>query len=113
MACSRDPDDRPMQQPTTHENKENNMSNTPIPTTDSKTPTPVVFVHGLWLHASSWFPWIEAFAEAGYSGTAPTWPNEPDTVQAAREQPDSQAGTGIDDVVEHFTKLIVDMPNKP
>ena len=21
--------------------------------------TPVVFIHGLWLHASSWGPWIE------------------------------------------------------
>ena len=28
--------------------------------------TPVVFVHGLWLHASSWNPWLELFRDAGY-----------------------------------------------
>jgi alpha-beta hydrolase superfamily lysophospholipase len=89
------------------------MPTAPIPSPRSTPASPVVFVHGLWLHASSWFPWIEAFAEAGYTATAPTWPNEPDTVEAAREQADSQAGTGIDDVVEHFTKLIADLPEPP
>jgi non-heme chloroperoxidase len=27
---------------------------------------PVVFIHGLWLHASSWGPWQELFGKAGY-----------------------------------------------
>ena len=27
--------------------------------------TPVVFVHGLWLHASSWEPWLDRFRQAG------------------------------------------------
>jgi pimeloyl-ACP methyl ester carboxylesterase len=89
------------------------MSDTAPANSEATTPTPVVFIHGLWLHASSWFPWIEAFAEAGYEASAPTWPNEPDTVEAAREQSDSQAGTGIDDVVEHFAGLIAAMPTKP
>lgn len=89
------------------------MSNTASPNSHSAAGAPVVFVHGLWLHASSWFPWIEAFAEAGHPGIAPTWPNEPDTVDAAREQADSQAGIGIDDVVEHFTNVIAGMPAAP
>lgn len=83
----------------------------PTPTTPAA--GSVVFIHGLWLHASSWFPWLEAFAEAGYSGSAPGWPGEPDTVEAARIDPQSQAGTGIDDVVEHFTKLIGAMEQPP
>ena len=29
---------------------------------------PVVFIHGLWLHAESWGPWVEAFAEAKLHG---------------------------------------------
>ncbi len=28
--------------------------------------TPVVFVHGLWLHATSWDPWQDKFRAAGY-----------------------------------------------
>ena len=31
----------------------------------ASTKAPVLFIHGLWLHASSWQPWEELFAEAG------------------------------------------------
>ena len=31
----------------------------------TSTKAPVVFIHGLWLHASSWQPWQDLFAEAG------------------------------------------------
>ena len=53
--------------------------------------TPVVFIHGLWLHATSWQPWVELFGEAGYDPIAPGWPGEPDTVAEAREHPDAVA----------------------
>jgi pimeloyl-ACP methyl ester carboxylesterase len=33
---------------------------------------PVVFIHGLWLPASSWEPWLDLFTEAGYRTTAHT-----------------------------------------
>ena len=35
---------------------------------------PVVFVHGLWIHPTSWQPWIEYFRDAGYDPTAPWGP---------------------------------------
>ena len=62
------------------------------------TKTPVVFIHGLWLHATSWQPWQELFAEAGYEPSAPGWPGDADTVQATRANPDSVANHGIDEV---------------
>jgi non-heme chloroperoxidase len=68
--------------------------------------TPVVFVHGLWLHASSWGPWTEKFGAAGYEPVAPGWPGEPDTVEAARRDPAAVAGHGINDVVDHYAQLI-------
>ena len=34
---------------------------------------PVVFIHGLWLHATSWNDWIDFFGAAGYDGSAPGW----------------------------------------
>jgi pimeloyl-ACP methyl ester carboxylesterase len=74
---------------------------------------PVVFIHGLWLHATSWSTWIEMFAEAGYDASAPGWPGDPDTVAEARELPDRIADHGIDDVVEHYAKLIAALPTKP
>ena len=77
------------------------------------TSTPVIFVHGLWLHSSSWFPWLEAFSEAGYSGSAPGWPGESDTVEATRNDPAAQAGHGIDDVTDHYAKAIADLDVAP
>jgi alpha-beta hydrolase superfamily lysophospholipase len=67
---------------------------------------PVLFIHGLWLHARSWDSWIDHFGQAGYDASAPGWPGDPDTVEAAREQPDAIADHGIDDVVAHYATLI-------
>lgn len=74
---------------------------------------PVVFIHGLWLHATSWDPWIQRFAEQGYRATAPGWPGDRPTVQETRSYPDSVAGYGIDDVTDHYARLIADMPETP
>ena len=74
---------------------------------------PVVFVHGLWLHASSWDPWLELFQEAGYVATAPGWPGDSDTVEAARQDPDKVAGKGIDDVVDHYAQIILGLGALP
>jgi pimeloyl-ACP methyl ester carboxylesterase len=67
---------------------------------------PVIFIHGLWLHSTSWAPWVEAFARSGYSPTAPGWPHEPETVAEARQHPEAVAGLGIDDVTDHYASLI-------
>ena len=67
-------------------------------------PIPVVFIHGLWLHASSWNPWIELFREAGYNPIAPGWPGEPDTVAEAREHPEYVANIGINDITGHYAQ---------
>jgi non-heme chloroperoxidase len=66
----------------------------------------VVFIHGLWLHASSWTPWTELFQAAGYEPLAPGWPGTSDTVEETRSHPDQVAGKGIDDVVGHYAQII-------
>lgn len=73
----------------------------------------VVFIHGLWLHATSWQPWIELFGASGYSAIAPGWPREPDTVQAAREHPEAVADISIDEATDHFAKIIGDLETAP
>ncbi|WP_410635502.1 alpha/beta hydrolase [Amycolatopsis sp. cmx-4-83] len=75
--------------------------------------TPVVFIHGLWLHATSWTPWIEHFRAAGYAPVAPGWPNEPETVEAAREHPEAVADIGIDDATNHFASIIEGLDRPP
>ncbi|GIH20449.1 alpha/beta hydrolase [Rugosimonospora africana] len=77
------------------------------------TPIPVIFIHGLWLHATSWTPWVDLFREAGYEPTAPGWPGDEDTVEETRAAPDGIADHGIDDVVEHYAKIIDRLDTKP
>ena len=71
---------------------------------------PVLFIHGLWLHARSWDDWIGLFAGAGYEASAVGWPGDPDTVEEARAHPEAIADHGIDDVVAHVAAVIAELP---
>jgi alpha-beta hydrolase superfamily lysophospholipase len=73
----------------------------------------VVFIHGLWLHATSWSPWLELFREAGYNPIAPGWPGEPDTVAEAREHPEYVANIGINDITGHYADIIDGLDQPP
>ena len=75
--------------------------------------TPVVFVHGLWLLASSWDRWVTHFEDAGYTALTPGWPDDPATVAEARTDPAVFAGTSIADVAEHIEQLIRRLARKP
>jgi len=74
---------------------------------------PVLFIHGLWLHARSWDDWVDLFDAAGYDASAPGWPGDPDSVEKARELPEAIADHGIDDVVAHYAEIIKALPAKP
>jgi pimeloyl-ACP methyl ester carboxylesterase len=75
--------------------------------------TPVVFVHGLWLLASSWDRWATVFEEAGYSALSPGWPDDPETVDEANAHPDVFAGKSIGDVADHIDEIIRRLDKKP
>lgn len=75
--------------------------------------TPVLFIHGLWLSASSWQPWVDLFRENGYAPVAPEWPGTPDSPEEARAHPERIPSSGIADVVDHFAKIIGGLPGKP
>ena len=75
--------------------------------------TPVVFVHGLWLLASSWDRWIDHFEDAGYSAVAPGWPDDPPTVDAANADPTVFAGKSVGDVAGHLEHFVRRLARKP
>jgi pimeloyl-ACP methyl ester carboxylesterase len=75
--------------------------------------TPVVFTHGLWLHADSWQPWIDVFNQTGYSASAVGWPGDGDTVAETRDAPDRVAGHGLADVIAHHAAAIGKLDRKP
>jgi pimeloyl-ACP methyl ester carboxylesterase len=75
--------------------------------------TPVVFVHGLWLLSSSWDRWRRLFEEAGYVALAPGWPDDPDTVEEAKEHPEVFAHKTVGQVADHFEDVIRKLSRKP
>lgn len=75
--------------------------------------TPVVFIHGLWLLASSWESWATAFEAAGYAPVCPGWPDDPETVAEARRKPEVIAGKGVGEVAAHFATVIEGLERKP
>jgi pimeloyl-ACP methyl ester carboxylesterase len=75
--------------------------------------TPVVFIHGLWLLPSSWDRWAELFEEAGYAGVTPSWPDDPETIEEARTNPDVFAKKTLGQVADHTAEVIGRLTKKP
>jgi pimeloyl-ACP methyl ester carboxylesterase len=75
--------------------------------------TPVVFIHGLWLLPSSWDSWAELFEDAGYAALTPSWPDDPETVEEARANPDVFAGKTLGQVADHTAEVIGRLEKKP
>jgi non-heme chloroperoxidase len=74
---------------------------------------PVVFVHGLWMLASSWSPWRSFFEENGYATLAPGWPDDPETVAEARADPQVFARKSVKQVTDHMAEAIDGLGQPP
>ena len=75
--------------------------------------TPVVFIHGLWLLPSSWANWADFFTQAGYAPLTPDWPDDPETVEAARANPDVLAKKSLKQIADHTAEMINALDKKP
>jgi pimeloyl-ACP methyl ester carboxylesterase len=75
--------------------------------------TPVVFIHGLWLLPSSWDRWAALFEEAGYAPVTPVWPDDPETVEQARANPEVLAKKTVGQVADHTAEVIGKLTKKP
>jgi non-heme chloroperoxidase len=75
--------------------------------------TPVVFIHGLWLLPSSWANWSDFFKQAGYAPLTPDWPDDPETVEGARAEPEVLANKTLKQVADHTTEIIKALDKRP
>ena len=75
--------------------------------------TPVVFIHGLWLLPSSWGNWARFFEDAGYAALTPDWPDDPETVEQARQNPDVLARKTLKQVADHIAEVTGGLTKKP
>ena len=112
-------------EPATEQTEEDEMSTSVSPTTitqhelqqieraNASTATPVAFIHGLWLLPSSWDRWAALFEEAGYIALTPDWPDDPETVEVARAEPEVLAKKTLQQVADHTTQIITALDKKP
>ncbi|MFC9351810.1 alpha/beta hydrolase [Arthrobacter sp. NPDC057013] len=84
-----------------------------MPETPPSAQQSVVFIHGLWLHASSWNPWLELFRARGYTASAPGWPGDADTVEGTRMNADALNDVGIEAIYRHYARQLAGMEAKP
>src|SRR5205807_5962927 len=75
--------------------------------------TPVVFIHGLWLLPSSWDRWAKMFEEAGYAPVTASWPDDPETVEEARANPEVFAKKTVGQVADHVGEVVGKLASKP
>jgi pimeloyl-ACP methyl ester carboxylesterase len=79
----------------------------------TKSPIPVVFIHGLWIHSDAWRHWVELYRSAGYDPVAPGWPGDSSDVEQTRNDGAAVANKGIDDITRHYTNVIDGLPGQP
>lgn len=84
-----------------------------INTANSSGREPVLFIHGLWLLSSSWDRWRAVFEDAGYATAAPGWPDDPDSVEHAREHPEVFAKKMVGQVTGHYAEAVRRLHRRP
>src|SRR5262249_57497459 len=57
--------------------------------------------------------WVTLFEKAGYVAVTPGWPDDPETVAAAREHPEVFAGKGIGQIADYEEAIIRRLDRKP
>jgi non-heme chloroperoxidase len=72
-----------------------------------------VFVHGLWLLPSSWDRWRAVFEEAGFTTLSPGWPDDPNTVEEAKQHPEVFAHKTIGQIADHFEDVVATLKKRP
>jgi len=91
---------------TEHENEQ-------ITAANASGKTPIVFVHGLWLLPSSWDRWRGVCEEAGFSTMSPGWPDDPNTVEEAKQHPEVFAHKTVGQIADHVEAVIGKLKIRP
>ena len=79
----------------------------------TSSPDTIVLIHGLWLTARSWEGWAERYRARGYRVLAPPWPGMDGEVQALNADPSPIARLTLEEVVDHYERIIIDLDRPP
>ena len=77
------------------------------------TPDTILLIHGFWMTSRSWEHWKERYESRGYDVLAPAWPGMEVEVEALNADPDRIAGLDIEQIVDHYDKIIRNLDRPP
>ena len=77
------------------------------------TPDTIVLIHGLWLTPLSWEKWIDRYRSRGYQVLAPSCPGMGGSIEELRRNPDTVAGLGVSDIVDHYDAIVRKLDRPP
>src|ERR1700737_1495445 len=80
---------------------------------DQATPDTIVLVHGLWLTPRSWEHWIDRYSSRGYKVLAPSWPGMEGDIDELRRNPETVAGLGVTEIVDHYDAIVRRLDRPP
>lgn len=85
-----------------------------LPAYDAPMAGAVVFIHGAWVTARCWDPFVSYFTERGYHCVAPSWPHkDASPAQQRTSPPPGLAGLGVAEIVDHYARVIREQPEPP
>jgi pimeloyl-ACP methyl ester carboxylesterase len=73
----------------------------------------IVFIHGLWMHASSWQPWMDFFNQHGYETINPPWPGDSATIAECRAHPELIANKGVKEIADSIASAMGKLSEPP
>jgi pimeloyl-ACP methyl ester carboxylesterase len=73
----------------------------------------IVFIHGLWIHSSSWQPWMDFFSQHDYDTINPGWPGDGATVAESRANPQAIANRGVIEIADSYAAVIATLAEPP
>jgi len=79
----------------------------------TRTPDPIVLIHGLWMTPRSWEHWKERYESRGHEVSTPAWPGLEVEVEALRANPAPLAGLGFQKVTDHLEGIIRGLDRPP
>lgn len=73
----------------------------------------ILFIHDGWVTPACWDPFISFFEAGGYRCLAPAWPGKDRPVEAIRADPSPLAGLGIEEIVDHYERIVRALDEPP
>ncbi len=73
----------------------------------------ILFIHGLWIHSSSWQAWKDFFEQHGYETLNPGWPGDSFTVAECRNNPNAIANRGVTEIADNYANIIASISEPP